>query len=101
MAFNPDNFHPLSMILYSYSSTRTIYASFDLEDLNLYNKIKWVCTLEHYNRYEYTGILLLLSSSLEISDNTNFFPELDLFKSEMFFLDERESCFNLILPILF
>ena len=63
------------------------------------DKIKRICAFKHYNKYEYTGILLLLSSSLEISDNTNFFPELDLLKSEMFFLDERGFCFNLILPI--
>lgn len=53
----------------------------------------------YYNKYEYTGILLLLSSSWEISDNTNFLPKLDLLKSEMFFLEERGFCFNLILPI--
>ncbi len=63
------------------------------------NKIERICAFKHYSKYEYTGILLLSSSSLEISDNTNFFPELDLFKSEMFFLEERGSCFNLILPI--
>nr|DAN49529.1 MAG TPA: hypothetical protein [Caudoviricetes sp.] len=34
-----------------------------------------------------------------ISDNTNFFSDLNKSNSEMLFLEERECCFNLILPI--
>ena len=63
---------------------------------------KWIWTLKHYNKNEYTEILLFSNSSLETSDNTNLVLVSYCFDSSilLFLVEELQFLLIFIFPII-